>query len=89
MLPRDQRKCPICGDPGPYVLWIDDEPPSECAYTPGALNVTECSYQMGKAAQRARWMKALPDAFDESGKLKPGRLADVLATMPPGEGLII
>lgn len=88
-IPRDQRKCPICGDPAPFVFWIDDEPPIECPYTPAARNVTECSYQMQTAAQRARWMKAVPDAFDENGKLKPGRLADVLTAAPPDEAIIV
>ena len=33
---------------------------------------------MNKARQRAEWRKSLPDAFDASGNMKEGRLADVL-----------
>lgn len=78
--------CPICGDPSAYPLWIDKEPPVGCphdetwhaGHAPSITDVTQCSYAMTKARQRAEWRKALPDAFDENGNMKDGRLADVL-----------
>lgn len=78
--------CPICGDPTAYPIWIDKEPPEGCPHDeawhaggkPSITDVTQCSYSMNKARQRAEWRKALPEAFDGSGNLKDGRLADVL-----------
>lgn len=90
--------CPICGDPNAYPLWIDEKPPEGCPQDeawhegrpPQIKNVTECPYQMGKAKQRARWMKVCPEAFDENGKLKDGMLAYVLErAQPRDEPLII
>ncbi|MGD9539070.1 MAG: hypothetical protein AB7P52_17695 [Alphaproteobacteria bacterium] len=86
---RPRVKCPICGDPGPFVLWVDPEPPTSCPEGAHVRNVTECRYQMAKAKQRAAWRKARPDAFDTDGNPKPGRLIDVLMSMPPDEPLVI
>lgn len=83
-LPREQRKCPVCGDGVEFMLWQDDSPPPGCAHDPTwpectqIKTVTECSYQMGKARQRAEWIKAAPEEFDASGNMHPGRLAYVL-----------
>lgn len=78
--------CPICGDPSAYPIWIDKTPPDGCPHDEQWTNggarsitdVTQCTYSMTKARQRAEWRKALPDAFDERGNIKIGRLADVL-----------
>ena len=52
--------------------------------------VTDCRYQMRKAAQKARWLKLAPECFDENGTVKPGMLATVLLkAQPPDEPLII
>lgn len=81
--------CPICGDPNAYPFWLDDEPPAGCPQddawqtdrgVPVIRNVTECRYQMRKAFQAREFRRLVPDAFDESGKIKsdPGTLARVL-----------
>ena len=78
--------CPICGDPSIYLFWVDAEPPEGCpdddswqrGGRPTIKNVTECKYQMAKAWQAAEFRKLMPDLFDETGKMKPGQLADVL-----------
>lgn len=91
-------ECPICGDPSAYPLWVTKEPPEACPgddswHRGGPVtikNVTECSYQMRKARQRAEWMKVCPEAFDESGNLiRPYGLAMVLEKLPPDTVLII
>jgi hypothetical protein len=52
--------------------------------------ITDCSYQMQKAAQRARWRKLAPECFDENGNIKPGMLTTVLLkAQPADEPLII
>lgn len=90
--------CPICGDPAPFCLWIDEEPPPGCINDRQAMktgirtinNVTECSYQMRKAEQRAHWRKAMPEAFDQNGNILPGMIGHVLERcMRPGEALVI
>lgn len=78
--------CPICHDPNAYPIWIGSEPPLGCPddeswHQGGPVTVktiTECRVQMGKAKQRAEWMKASPESFDETGKLRDGQLAAVL-----------
>lgn len=78
--------CPICGDPNGFPIWIDAEPPAGCpqdeAWHSGQAasirNVTECSWQMQRAWQAAEFRKLAPDAFDETGKMKPGQLARCL-----------
>lgn len=80
-IPREKRKCPICGDPGPFILWVDDEPPSECPYNPAAKNVTECAFQMKEAKRAALWRREVPEAFDAMGKIKPDGLYLVLTTL--------
>jgi hypothetical protein len=83
--------CPVCGDPGPFILWATAEEPIECPYNAEAKSVTDCRYQMDKAWQSAEFRKLVPDAFDGDGKIKPGRLADVLIAFGdkhPGKELI-
>lgn len=82
-----RHPCPVCGDPSAFPFWIGDEPPDFCPYDDrhhetgerSIFSVTECSYAMGKARQRAEFRKALPEAFDEAGNMKKDRLGDVLA----------
>lgn len=80
--------CPVCGDPNAFPIWIDDEPPAGCprddawlmhGKAPQIRNITECAWQMKKAWQAAEFRKLVPDAFDESGKMKNGQLGRVLA----------
>lgn len=80
--------CPICGDPNGFPLgWYDKEPPEGCPHDdawlmrrerPTIRNVSECAYQLKKAWQAAEFRKLVPDAFDETGQMKPGQLARVL-----------
>jgi hypothetical protein len=77
--------CPVCGDPNAYPIWVTDEPPEGCpddmenwGKPTRVRNVTECGYQMRKAAQRAEWMRLVPDAYDGHGNMLPGQLARVL-----------
>jgi hypothetical protein len=79
--------CPVCGDPNGFIFWVDKEPPVGCPQdmdnwgTPQAVkNVSECAYQRKKAWQAAEFRKLVPDAFDETGKMKPMQLARVLET---------
>lgn len=90
--------CPICGDGQPYALWVDRDPPPGCPDDKSAMrggprtinNITECSYQMAKALQRAHWRKTCPEAFDGNGNILPDMLGYVLErSMRPGETLII
>lgn len=77
--------CKICGDPQAYGIWIGPEPPG-CPYDEvwhkgGELSVhsvTDCSHQMRRAAQQAKWRKVCPEAFDANGKILPGGLVMVL-----------
>jgi hypothetical protein len=78
MLPRDQRKCPVCGDPGPFRFWVDNQPPTECPYNPSAKSVTDCAYQMAKARQDASRRKLVPECFDDNGRILPGKSAEML-----------
>ncbi|MBP2290735.1 hypothetical protein [Azospirillum rugosum] len=95
-----KHACPVCGDPRAYPIWIDAEPPAGCPHDetwmdgkPRAVNsVTECSYQMRRAAQRAEMRRLCPDAFDDAGNAKPGQFAralEVWAKANPGAALII
>lgn len=53
-------------------------------------SITDCQYQMRKAAQKARWLKLAPECHDENGVVKPGMLGEVLRkAQPPDEPLII
>lgn len=89
--------CPVCGDPSAFPLWIDSEPPPGCPQDESAMNggprtirnVGECAWQRRKAEQAALFRRCCPDAFDENGNMKPGRLPDVLASLPPGTTLIL
>lgn len=79
--------CPICGDPNAYPFWVTGGVPEGCPnddvwHKGGPVtikNVTECQWQMAKAWQAAEFRKLVPDAFDETGTIKPGRIVDVLA----------
>lgn len=93
-------RCPVCGDPNAYPFWISEEPPDGCpddlewqeGRARSIRNVAECSSQRKKAWQAAEFRKLLPDAFDETGKMKPGRLAEVLEQFGkanPGVALVI
>lgn len=96
-----RHACPICGDPSAYPIWVDKDPPTGCPEDmrswgeggpPQVRNVTECAYQMRKAAQRAEWRRVLPDAFDRDGNMLPGRLPDVLlayGASHPGKAIIL
>jgi hypothetical protein len=89
-----KRPCPICGDPNAFPFWVSEEPPDFCPQDPSVhrggpasiRNVTECKYQMGKARQRAEWMRLFPEQFDENGKLKEGGLVHILTHWKPPEG---
>ena len=81
--------CPICGDPNAFPLWIDDADPPMCPVDPAwerdgpeamreVRSVAECPKQMGKARQRAEWMKVAPDCFGADGALLDGKLGEVL-----------
>lgn len=78
--------CPICGDPNVYRFWVDRQPPEGCpdddewqeGRAPSIRNVTECRRQMDSAKQAAEFRKLVPDAFDETGKMKPGQIGRVL-----------
>lgn len=72
----DKPRCPICGDPQIYILWIDPEPPDGCPV--GADIVTNCSIQMERARGEAERRRAAPDCFDENGLILPGKLGEVL-----------
>ena len=95
-----RHKCPICGDPTAYPLWIGASPPDACAGDaswhaggPRTIHrVTECSGQMQRAEQAAERRRLVPDAFDEHGNMLPGQLARVLlayAQAHPGKGLTL
>lgn len=74
-------RCPICGDPRPFIFWVDPEPPEECPY--GATTVTNCSYQMEEAKRQADWRKACPEAFDQNGNIIEGGLIMVMKKLDP------
>lgn len=74
----NERRCPVCGDPRPYKLWIGHEGPP-CPH--GAYKVTDCAHQMGMARRDLAYMRVAPDCFDASGAMLPGRLGDVLTRM--------
>lgn len=96
MLPREQRKCPICGDPRVYALWVMEPAPAGCAadkswHNGGPItvtNVAECSYQRRKAEQAALFRRVAPECFDANGNMLPGKLYDVLMKLPEGTELI-
>lgn len=73
----DKPRCPVCGDPRPFIFWVDPQPPTECPY--GATEVTNCSYQMNAAREAAERRRICPEAFDKNGNIKPGGLAMVMA----------
>lgn len=79
-------RCPVCGDPKAFPLWIDDEPPDCCPIEMSEgiriRVVTDCPYQMGKAKREATWRKLFPNQFDETGKIKPGGLAHIMTNWP-------
>ena len=94
-----KHACPICGDPNVFALWVGPEPPAGCSQDTenwgtvrAVKNVTECQYQMKKAKQAAEFRKLVPDAFDDTGKMKPGQLARVLqayGAAHPGRALVV
>lgn len=73
----DKPRCPVCGDPRPFIFWVDPEPPSECPY--GATEVSNCSHQINEAKRAAAWRPLCPEAFDKNGDIRPGGLAMVMA----------
>jgi hypothetical protein len=72
--------CPICGDPGPFVLWIDKQPPLTCPDDPSwperSLN-SICDRQLRSAEQAAARRRITPDGFDASGNIIPSEAARV------------
>ena len=76
---RPSVKCPICGDHRPFVLWIDDEPPTECPMGPQVKTVTDCSWQMDDARMQAERRKQYPEAYDENGNMRPDGWAIIAA----------
>lgn len=65
-------RCPICGDPNAYPVWLGKEQPTGCIMGDHVQNVTQCEHQMGLAKDAAARRKFCPEAFDESGKMKSG-----------------
>jgi hypothetical protein len=74
-------RCPICGDPRPFIFWVDEDPPEECPY--GATTVTNCTYQMEEAKRQAHWRKICPEAFDANGNIIKGGLTMVMRKLHP------
>lgn len=73
--------CPICGDPQPFVFWLEDAPPPTCPDDPAwprRSMHTICAHQMRKARQAAERRRLVPDAFDASGNILPGQIARVM-----------
>jgi len=66
---RQRFKCPVCGDPAPFMFWIEDFEPEECPEGPHVKNVTQCQSQMTMARQAAELRKFCPEAFDGNGKM--------------------
>ena len=82
MVDRSIMCCPICGDPQPFIFWIDKTvPPTECAYNPAAKSVTDCEHQMTEARRAALWRKVCPASFDAAGVIIPGQLRHVIETV--------
>src|SRR5262245_52105825 len=91
--------CPVCGDPSGFLFWVDPDPPEGCPQdmdnwgtTRAVKNVSECAFQRKKAWQAAEFRKLVPDAFDETGKMKPNQLARVLEAFGekhPGVALVL
>ena len=73
-----ERKCPVCGDPRPYVLWVGHDGPP-CPY--GAHVVTDCSHQMQEARRIRLWQQHAPECHDNNGNLRAGQLPVVLERM--------
>lgn len=79
-------RCPVCGDPNAFPLWVGAAAPEGCAhdeswmrYRPRRINsVAECWYQRAKAWQAAEFRKLVPDAFDANGNMKDDELARVV-----------
>lgn len=68
-----ERRCPVCGDPRPYVLWRGSmEPP--CIY--GAHVVTECSHQMGEVRRLLVWQQIAPQCHGPDGNVLPGKFSE-------------
>lgn len=71
--------CPVGKDPNAYPVWIDKVPPTGCPHDaawqgggdPVIRNVTECRVQMERARQAVYFRKLAPEAFDETGKMRP------------------
>lgn len=70
--------CPICGDPQPFILWVDKEPPPTCPDDPAWPRRSFhsiCSRQLRKAEQAAELRRLTPDAFDANGVMIAGQSA--------------
>lgn len=67
-----KHTCPVCGDPAPFALWIEAEPPPTCPDDPAwprrSLH-SICDRQLRKARQAAELRRLTPDAFDPNGTM--------------------
>ncbi len=81
--------CPICHLPDRFLFWIDPEPPKGCPndidedgnlrWGYGPPQITKlCQRERARAWQQAEFRKLVPDAFDEMGTIKSGRIAEVV-----------
>jgi len=69
--------CPICGDPRAYIMWLDDEPPSQCPNEPDLKPGRGfCAFQLRDAERAALWRKVAPDCFDARGNTRTRRVAN-------------
>jgi len=66
---RPRFRCPICGDPAPFIFWIEDFKPEQCPEGDYVKNVTQCQQQMAVARQAAELRKFCPEAFDRDGRM--------------------
>ena len=76
---RRRFKCPVCGDPRPFIFWIEDFEPEHCPEGPHVKDVTQCQWQMGEARQAAELRRFCPEAFDGNGLMKPNGWALIAA----------
>jgi hypothetical protein len=76
------HRCPICGDPSQYPIWLDKDPPDRCptdlADDNRVRTALECPIQTRKARTEAIRRRCAPECFAEDGAILPGKLDEVI-----------
>jgi hypothetical protein len=77
-----KHRCPICGDPNQYPIWLDQDPPDRCPTDlpdgDAVRDALHCPIQTTRARAESIRRRCAPDCFNEAGDILAGKLAEVI-----------